>query len=149
MQRFWNKVNKESPIKSHMTTPCWEWTAANTFMGYGTIKIEGKTRATHRLSWEWAHGIPVPKGKFICHRCDNPPCVNPDHLFLGDNSGNIEDCVAKGRHKSRHNIKLKPEQIVQLRERYKEIQNYNQLGREFGISGSYARRVVLLHYWSA
>ncbi len=89
--------------KKHQPVPfsgCWLWTAAAAGNGYGYI---GRGRAgegmeyAHRVSWK-IHKGPIPKGKQVLHRCDTPPCVNPDHLFLGDVSANMRDCVAKGRH---------------------------------------------------
>jgi hypothetical protein len=83
--RFWPKVRKDRG--------CWVWTGATTTTGYG--RLSGQP--AHRLSWEIHHG-PIPAGLFVCHRCDNPGCVRPDHLFLGTHEANMADMVAKGRH---------------------------------------------------
>ena len=90
-QRFWAKVDKESP------NGCWEWTAGLNGAGYGqfTMWPASPVRA-HRFSWELRHG-PIPDGLCALHRCDNRPCVNPDHLFLGTRGDNIRDCFSKGR----------------------------------------------------
>lgn len=64
--------------------------------GYGLLKIAGKKHYAHRVAYELTHG-PIPAGLMVCHRCDNPPCVNPDHLFLATQKGNIQDAVAKDR----------------------------------------------------
>lgn len=63
---------------------------------YGRNNIGGKRWYHHRYVWTQAHG-PIPPGMFVCHKCDNPPCVNLEHLFLGTRQDNIDDCVAKGR----------------------------------------------------
>ena len=75
---------------------CWLWFGANSARDYGDFWFNGKMRRAHRVSWELAHG-PIPPGMFVCHTCDVPSCVNPDHLFLGDRAANMRDCVKKGR----------------------------------------------------
>lgn len=74
---------------------CWLWTAS-TAKGYGQIRIGGKSTSTHRAAYEAFKG-PIPTGLHVCHRCDTPICINPDHLFLGTPRDNAQDKVAKGR----------------------------------------------------
>ena len=71
---------------------CWLWEGCIDRRGYGRI---GRERA-HRRMWQSCHG-PIPAGMFVCHTCDNPPCVRPDHLFLGTHTDNMRDMVSKGR----------------------------------------------------
>jgi len=78
-------------------TPCIEWTGARHRFGYGDLRIGGKLYRAHRLAWEREHG-PIPAGMSVLHRCDNPPCYNVDHLFLGTQADNNRDMAAKGRH---------------------------------------------------
>jgi hypothetical protein len=67
---------------------------------YGAITWRAKMIRAHRLSWEIANGVPIPDGLQVCHTCDNPPCVNPRHLWLGTNLQNVQDKVYKGRHRN-------------------------------------------------
>ncbi len=89
-ERFWSRVKK--------TDACWEWMGHRESQGYGRFgwhKNPWLGRA-HRFAWHVSYG-PVPDGLFVLHRCDNPPCVRPDHLFLGTAKDNMQDCLKKGR----------------------------------------------------
>lgn len=96
-ERFWVKVDKTGGPDS-----CWPWTAARHYKGYGqfTWRVSYgvfEERSAHRTAWELAHG-PVLDGLHVLHRCDNPPCCNPAHLWLGTNAENNADMMRKGRH---------------------------------------------------
>jgi hypothetical protein len=91
--RFWNNVRK--------TDTCWLWTGATTKFGHGVVickgtKRRGATQKAHRISW-LLHFGPVPDGMFVCHTCDVPACVNPDHLYVGTAKDNTRDCLVRGR----------------------------------------------------
>lgn len=104
--RFWAKVNKQGALHCVLKTRCWEWTAATDGRGYGTFKVMNPRRqiCAHRMSWELENG-PIPRGDgyhgaCVLHRCDNPVCVRPAHLFLGTVGDNVRDMFAKGRSKT-------------------------------------------------
>lgn len=103
VERFWEKVAIGTP------DACWEWQGANTPpQGYGAFTIHmGKTIRAHRFAYELVHGPLLDAKIFICHRCDNPPCCNPAHLFAGTHEENMADMVTKERHCSH----TKPESI--------------------------------------
>jgi hypothetical protein len=85
-ERFWVKVDKRGPDE------CWQWIGIRNEDGYGRPYLRA-----HRVSWQIANGRD-PGSLFVCHSCDNPSCVNPNHLWLGTNTVNLRDMVAKGRH---------------------------------------------------
>lgn len=107
-ERFWAKVDKAGP------NGCWLWLGTCGEYGHGQVSIGNSRRtATSRVSWELHHGK-IPTGMVVCHKCDNPPCVNPAHLFLGTLKDNSEDCVRKGRI-ARSHAKLSHEQKAEVK----------------------------------
>jgi hypothetical protein len=92
LSRFWSKVKLGEPDE------CWEWTAGHDGRGYGQFWANGRTRRAPQVAWEIYNLTEFPKGKGACHTCDNPPCVNPSHIWPGTQKENSHDCVRKGRH---------------------------------------------------
>lgn len=92
IERFLVKVEK---IPFHS---CWEWGAGKYKRGYGLFVLKRKNRPAHRISWI-IHKGQIPNGLFVCHKCDNPGCVNPSHLFLGTQTDNMKDMHSKKRHR--------------------------------------------------
>lgn len=91
LERFWKSVSKEPHEKG-----CWEWQGGKARRGYGRLSTRGGMVAAHRFSF-WVHNKFLIDTLPICHRCDNPSCVNPEHLFQGTQLDNARDCLAKGR----------------------------------------------------
>lgn len=147
-QRFWAKVKK--------TATCWLWTGhVNGKAGYGMFMRQSpKKLLAHRVSFEMAFG-PIPEGAWVLHRCDNPRCVRPDHLFLGDVRSNAEDMMEKGRgkyeaHRGQDNgqAKLDDSQVREMRTRYANGEvTQAQLAQEYSISRALVSFVLTRRYW--
>ena len=90
--RFWGMVNKTEGR-------CWLWEGMLSWGGYGLLKVSGRKRRAHRISWE-LHNGPIPPGLLVLHKCDVRHCVRPDHLFLGTDLDNVVDMHIKGRGKA-------------------------------------------------
>jgi HNH endonuclease len=141
---FWNKVDK--------TNDCWVWTASCNELGYGHFGVKRKINLAHRVSWV-IHNGQIPNGMLVCHRCDNPPCVRPDHLFLGTNADNSRDSVAKKR-RARHigtkngSNKLTEDQIREIRKSYKNGEvTFQDLADKFNVSNGHISRIVHKQSW--
>lgn len=135
MNRFWEKVNKAA------SNGCWEWTAALKDNGYGTFrasKAEGMKYA-HRVSYELHFG-PIPKGLYVCHKCDNRKCVNPAHLWVGTHEENQQDMGRKGRTHSPAK-RLSDNTIREIRAAAAQSK-HKDVAKRFGISRSYVNRIA-------
>lgn len=125
------------------TTGCILWTGPKHPCGYGYITAtDAKPTVAHRAAWINARG-PIAKGLFVCHKCDNPPCINPDHLFLGTHADNMRDMAAKGR-ASRPSAKLTAEAVREIRE---STQTSISLAQKFGVRPSAIRKAKAGSTW--
>jgi hypothetical protein len=142
--RFWSKADR--------TGNCWEWTAYRKPGGYGQFTVrKGVFYNAHAVSYALTHG-PIPPGMSICHRCDNPPCVNPDHLFLGTQYDNAIDMFAKGRATrsrgtDRANARLTDETVRQIRSAGLYWGLIRDLSEEYGVSTTTIRGIRTRKKW--
>lgn len=151
LQRFMSKI-LVNPV-----TDCWEWTAYRQKQGYGCFSYHGIQRLAHRASWELHFGR-IPSGKDILHKCDNPPCVNPSHLFIGDDFINQQDRVAKGRHKgvawdqrgeANKCAKLTDETVFAIRAKYTGKRGEQRIfSKRYGVCQSLISQIVNRKIWT-
>lgn len=130
---------------------CWEWHGQKAFFGYGRIKRHGRRVLAHRAAWELYRG-PIPPGMCVLHSCDNPPCVNPDHLFLGTHADNAADRTAKGRGgrspgESNGCAKLTADDVASLRKRRVAGEKLADLAATFGVSQTTVSQIANGHRW--
>lgn len=146
-ERFWNKVEKTDG-------GCWEWQGYKNYDGYGCFKLEGKVKHSHRLAYEELVGT-IPEGLYVLHHCDNPSCVNPNHLFLGTNQDNMTDMVKKGRQSrlkgEKHGrAKLAEEDVIEIRRRVSVGKHgiQTKLGKEFNVSQTLISKIANRQRWT-
>ena len=142
-ERFWSKVNKAGE--------CWLWTAKRDRSGYGRFQTDkSRSDIAPRVAWRLTCGE-VLDGLFVLHRCDNPPCVRPDHLFLGTFEENMADMVAKGRSpRGERNVaaKLTDAQVIEMRRLFDAgLATVPQLSAASGVGYNSVRRAVTRKGW--
>ena len=139
--RFWSKIV--------ITPHCWEWQPRSRINGYGIFTIRaGEQKLAHRLSYEMHFGEVPAKGLVVRHRCDNPLCVNPDHLMLGTPADNMRDKVARGRQsrgQDSPNAKLTEADVREIRSA--PDGQGRAMARKFGISYGTVSSIRNRHTW--
>lgn len=155
-----NELPNKFIKKVLITESCWIWTARIN-KGYGQYQENGRPIAAHRYSWTHFYGE-IPDGIFVCHKCNNPKCVNPKHLFLGTHKENMLDMIRKGRGKNNFSLipkrgeehpraKLTDEDIVTIRRIYKPRTqgNYSQNGiaKMYGVDKTTIRDIISGKRW--
>lgn len=152
-EEFWLNVRREA-------SGCWVWLRARNKQGYGLVRFNKVTIGAHRLAYQLTCGD-IPAGLFVCHRCDNPPCCNPDHLFLGTTTDNQRDCVNKGRHKLQKRpqdsafrgqyftgrAKLTEGQVVEIRTALSANVGPYTLARQYGVCYDTIRNIAIRRTW--
>jgi hypothetical protein len=150
-ERFWKHVTPGTPDE------CWEWQGART-LGYGAIYDgeRGWPVKAHRVSWE-LHVGPIPDGRNVLHRCDNPPCVNPHHLYLGSHADNARDRATRGRGResrqlgeANRNAKLTEAQVREIIAELKKLPRRSQtsIAKDFGVGQAQVSRIMLRQSWT-
>lgn len=147
-KRFWSKVGIRND------NDCWEWTAGRTSRGYGKFWIFGRTKSAHRVGFELVYG-PIPERLFVCHSCDNPPCINPEHWFLGTQGDNIKDAFRKGRielsrirGENHGQAKLTEDDVLEIREKTVQGISGTYLAKIFGVTPSCICLIVNRKNWN-
>jgi hypothetical protein len=131
LERFWQRVR--------VGDNCWTWEgSAHTNNGYGQFTLSQSRRVvTHRAAWELTNG-PIPEGLSVCHRCDNPKCVRPGHLFLGTHAENMADMGRKGRQRgpkgaTHHKARLSEADVVDVRRRLAAGETQLAIGKMYNV----------------
>jgi len=145
-KRFWSKVEMGKPDE------CWEWRAYRNQDGYGKYMLNGRVESAHRIAWQMNWGD-IPDGLCVCHRCDNPACINPAHLYLATHQENMDDMREKGRAKGHpgeenYKAKLTTEQVKEIRRSYKG--GYGEAiktAKKYGVSTSTIQRIASGVLW--
>lgn len=156
-------LDKSGPPHPVLGTPCWAWTRGKNNGGYGAMQVDRKWTQAHRRAWELGNG-PIPEGLFVLHRCDDRPCCNPGHLFVGTQVENMQDAIGKGRTcmGDRHHARSKPEliprgeehwgskltaeQVLEIRASAGQVKR-KDLADRFGVSTATIGRVVRMDNW--
>ena len=143
-QKLWRNVD----VKPGQ---CWNWIAGKTKAGYGLGVFARERFYAHRYSWELANEQPIPEGLFVLHKCDNPACVNPDHLFIGTQADNMADKARKGRQtrgETHGKAKLTDTDVVEIRAARQGGESCRSIARRTGMSHQQISCVTRGKSWS-
>ena len=143
----WSRVDRREP------DACWPWTGSLNSWGYGACQYEGKQVNASRAAYLAYHGGIEP-GLVVCHRCDNPICCNPAHLFAATQAENLADCRRKGRQRYRYGkdhhratAKLTPDRVREARRLYESGVSQSEIARRWGMHSSTISRAVRGEFW--
>ncbi len=128
-----------------MSSDCIEWGGGRISGGYGITRVDGKIKYAHRLAYEMAHGVTLSSNQHVLHACDNPPCVNPDHLSVGSHADNMADRQRKGRTARGARLphtKLSEEQVSEIRQLKRDGMVQAHIARAYGVSAACISEIV-------
>ena len=140
-KRQYREMTVQERIETHFiidsVTGCWNWLGCKDWCGYGSVKYENKGEKAHRLSYKFHKGE-IPEGMFVCHQCDNPACINPDHLFLGTPLDNVRDMFNKKRDRhpfgeSHTSAKLKEVDVIKIKNLLSEGYGNKEIALLYGV----------------
>ena len=145
-QRFINKVDQSAGPQG-----CWPWIGHRQREGYGLVKRAGRAVLAHRVSYQ-IHRGEIPAGMIVMHSCDNPCCVNPNHLVLGTNADNSRDCISKKRqaYGEKNGVaKLTESQVQEIRQGYNKLagRTLQYLAQQYGVCHSQIWNIVRGRNW--
>jgi hypothetical protein len=142
-ERFWEKVG----IKG--IDDCWLWLASITHDNYGRFSLQQKQVMAHRMAWQLTNGE-IPNGFCVCHSCDNPPCCNPKHLWLGTHIDNQQDMCAKFRRNGviNGNAKLSDTAVIKIRGLYEMGWNQRKIAKMYGVHRKTVSRIITRKNWN-
>ena len=158
-RRFWSKVDS-----SHGSDSCWNWLGCRSQDGYGSFQIDGLAKRAHRMAFVYRYG-PITDGLCVCHRCDNPVCCNPLHLWAGTTAQNMADKRSKGRQAmgETHGTKTHPESIkrgaahgrsklttekvISIRQSAAAGATYKEIGSQWGVDSTAVGLIVRRKNW--
>jgi len=150
--RFWSRVDRSGPVVSAALGQCWTWTGQLRANGYGRASYYGHCTGAHRVAWQLTHGPLMSSDVVVCHRCDNPSCVRPDHLFIGSSGDNVRDMVAKGRARVPHGedspkAKLTVAEVRSIRSRLSAGASRAALAGQHGVTITTIHRIARNEAW--
>ncbi len=169
-RRFWSLVDRAGPILVGMTTPCWLWRGRSDKGDFYLGAFHSRIAA--RISWELSRGE-IPAGRIVCHKCDNPPCVNPDHLYVGTHKDNTRDRYTRGnmrfggptplprepqkpasglhpgqRHgEQHHKAKLSEKQVLEIRARASKGESLASIAEKYPVTLPTVHQIVQQRTW--
>ena len=144
-ERFFKYVEK--------TEGCWNWTANKVGRGYGGFSLDSRKERAHRISWEMANEMSIPKNKMVLHTCDNSGCVNPEHLYIGTHQQNMDDMTARDRRnppkgEEHHKAKLTEGAVLEMRSMWKSgSYTQREIGDAFNVTRRYTKEIVNNRAW--
>lgn len=150
----WKRFNLfiEGIDKSSGPNGCWPWLKGRNERGYGQFSDGEKNQGSHRIMWSLENGAEIPDGMVVCHTCDNPPCCNPAHLFLGTNLDNSRDMVHKRRScfgVKNNKARLSVDQVKDIKTRLALGQNQKAMAKEIGIPYLTINRIARGNLWKS